>query len=106
MDITYIPKDDILEDFFALRNELEKFSPSLSQKDFMVLINKIDIHSSEHRDLKELKKALQGMNIDALPISALTGQGIEQVKETLAKRFPYEEQRPKEDPSAFSLQPK
>jgi GTP-binding protein len=98
MDITYVPKDDILEDFFALRNELDKFSPSLSQKDYMVLINKMDIHSSEHRDVEGLKKALQDMNIDALPISALTGQGIERVKESLAKRFPYEEQRSDEDP--------
>jgi GTP-binding protein len=88
MDITYVPKDDVLEDFFALRKELEKFSPSLSQKDYMVLINKIDIHSSEHRDVEGLKKALEDMNTDALPISALTGEGIGKLKESLLKRFP------------------
>ena len=97
IDITYVPKGDMLEDFFALRNELEKFSPSLSQKNYMVLINKMDIHSSEHRDVEGLKKALEDMKIEALPVSALTGQGIEQVKESLAKKFPHEEQRPKED---------
>jgi len=91
IDITYVPKGDMLEDFFALRSELEKFSPSLSQKNYMVLINKMDIHSSEHRDVEGLKKALEDMKIDVLPVSALTGQGIEQVKESLAKRFPHEE---------------
>ncbi len=96
LDITYVPKEDILEDFFALRNEMNKFSPSLSQKDYMVLLNKMDIHSSGHRDLEGLKKALEEMKIEVLPVSALTGQGIEQVKESLAKRFPQEEQRPKE----------
>ena len=90
IDITYVPKDDILEDFFALRKELEKFSPSLSQKNYMVLINKMDIHSSEHREVEGLKKALEEMKIETLPVSALTGQGIEQVKESLAKRFPHE----------------
>jgi GTP-binding protein len=97
IDVTYVPKGNILEDFFALRNELEKFSPSLSQKNYMVLINKMDIYSSEHRDVEGLKKALQDMKIEVLPVSALTGQGIEQVKESLSKRFPHEEQRPKED---------
>jgi putative ribosome biogenesis GTPase RsgA len=57
----------------------------------MVLINKMDIHSSEHRDVEGLKKALEEINIDALPVSALTGQGLEQVKESLAKIFPHEE---------------
>ncbi len=97
MDITYVPKDDILEDFFALRNELEKFSPSLLKKDYMVLINKMDIYSSEHRDVEGLKKALEDINIEALSVSALTGQGIEQVKASLMKRFPHEKQRTKED---------
>ncbi len=97
LDITYIPKDNMLEDFFALRNELEKFSPSLSKKDYMVLINKMDISSSEHRDVEGLKKALKEMKIDALPVSALTGQGIEQVKEHITERFHNKEQRPKEN---------
>jgi GTP-binding protein len=97
LDITYVPKDNILEDFFTLRNELEKFSPSLSNKDYMVLINKMDIYSSEHRDVKDLKNTLEEMKIDALPVSALTGQGIEQVKEHIAKRFHNKEQRLKEN---------
>jgi GTP-binding protein len=97
LDITYVPKNDILEDFFTLRNELEKFSHSLSQKDYLVLINKMDIHSSAHRDLEDLKKALEDMKIEALPISALTGQGIDQVKESFTKKFPHEKERSKED---------
>ncbi|MBN1831461.1 MAG: GTPase ObgE [Deltaproteobacteria bacterium] len=97
LDITYVPKDDILEDFFALRNELEKFSPSLSKKDYMVLINKMDIYSSEHRDVEGLKRALEEMKIDALPVSALTGQGIDKVKAYIAKRFHSKNQRPKDN---------
>jgi selenocysteine-specific translation elongation factor len=57
----------------------------------------MDIYSSEHRDVEGLKKALEEMKIDALPVSALTGQGIEQVKEHIAKRFHNKEQRLKEN---------
>ena len=87
IDITHVPKDDILEDFFTLRSELEKFSPSLAQKHYMVLINKMDIYSSKHRDVEAMKKALEGMKIETFAVSALTGQGIGQVKQALARRF-------------------
>ena len=87
IDITHVPKNDMLEDFFTIRNELEKFSPSLAQKHSMVLINKMDIYSPKHRDVEGLKKALEGMKIETFPVSALTGQGIGQVKQALARRF-------------------
>jgi len=87
IDITYVPKNDLLEDFHILRGELEKFDPSLKQKDQMVLINKVDIHTSEHRDISSLRRALQEMGIDALPISALTGEGLDEMKQTLARKF-------------------
>ncbi len=87
IDITYVPKNDLLEDFHILRSELEKFDASLKQKDQMVLINKVDIHTSEHRDISSIRRALEEMGIDALPISALTGEGLEEMKQTLARKF-------------------
>jgi len=87
IDITYIPKDGLLEDFFTLKNELKKFDPSLMQKDEMVLINKIDIRSPEHRSIENIRRALEEMGIDALPISALTGEGLDEVKQILARKF-------------------
>lgn len=87
LDITYAPQHDILEDFYTLRNELEKYKPSLSQKDQMVLINKIDIHSSKHRDMGSIKKALGDLGLETWPISALTGEGLEELKQALARKF-------------------
>jgi len=87
IDITYVPKNDLLEDFHILRSELEKFDASMKQKDQMVLINKVDIHTSEHRDISSIRRALEEMGIDALPISALTGEGLEEMKQTLARKF-------------------
>ena len=87
IDITYVPVRDLLEDFFSLRNEMEKFDPSLVQKDQMVLINKIDIRSAEHRKIESIISALDEMGVDAVPISALTGEGLDEVKQVLARKF-------------------
>jgi GTP-binding protein len=87
IDITYVPEHDLLEDFFSLKDEMEKFDPSLIQKDQMVLINKTDIHSPEHRNIESIIRAFEEMGIDAVPISALTGEGLDEVKQVLARKF-------------------
>ncbi len=80
LDITYEPDHDILEDFNTVRGEIEAYNPALTQKPQMVLINKTDLYCSEHRDLDELQKALDGVGVTSLPISALTGEGLDELK--------------------------
>jgi GTP-binding protein len=87
VDITYKPSDDILEDFHTLMRELERYNPSLAQKDQFVLINKTDLYSPVHRNMEALKNALNDMGLESLPISALTGQGLDELKTRLAKRL-------------------
>lgn len=87
VDITFIPTHDILEDFHILRKELEAYNPSLLQKEIIVLINKIDLISNGHRDMESVIKTLDHMGIEALPISALTGEGLDTLKQTLARKF-------------------
>jgi GTP-binding protein len=87
IDITYIPTHDILEDLLTLRMEMEEYNPSLIQKDQMVLINKIDLYSSRGRDIGSIKKALDDLGLESLPISALTGEGLEELKQALARKF-------------------
>lgn len=94
IDITYVPEDDLLEDFFSLKNELEKFDPGLMQKDQMVLINKIDIQSPAHRNIENMRRAFEEMGIEALPISALTGEGLNEMKQILARKFQNGQGRP------------
>lgn len=90
IDITYIPVHDILEDFHALNMELERYDPSLNQKEQIVLINKMDIYSPEYRDIEGLKKAFDDIGLESLPISALTSEGVEELKQTLSRRFFHE----------------
>jgi GTP-binding protein len=87
IDVSYVPVEDILEDFNMLQDELSKFNPSLVEKDQMVLINKIDIRSAETRDVEVLRKAFSDMNIKTYAISALTGEGIDNLKSLLARKF-------------------
>jgi GTP-binding protein len=80
LDITYQPDQDILEDFHALRREMVAYNPALAQKPQMVLINKMDLYDRENRDLEKLQMALERIGLESLPISALSGEGLEELK--------------------------
>jgi GTP-binding protein len=86
LDITFHPDQDIIEDFHTLISEMNAFSPQLAQKPQMVLINKMDIYGPGHRDLKALQKALEESGVESLPISALTGEGLEELKRIIREK--------------------
>lgn len=87
IDIAEISADQPLKNFNLLRNELEKYNPSLNLKDQIVLINKIDLLQSERKDVEKIQSALSRSGFESLPISALTGEGLEELKKILASRF-------------------
>ena len=87
MDITFSPAQALLEDFFVVRKELEDYHVDVAGKDQMVVINKIDLYSSQHRDIREVKKALQDLGLESCPVSALTGEGLEDLKAALFRKF-------------------
>ncbi len=87
IDVTYVPSHGILEDYFTLRSELENYNPSLVKKDQMVLINKMDIYSPDQRDIEDIKKALDDMGVESLPISAITGEGLAGLKQILSGKI-------------------
>jgi GTP-binding protein len=87
MDITFSPAQTLLEDFFVVRKELEDYHVDVAGKDQIVVINKIDIYSSQHRDVREVKKALKDRGLESYPVSALTGEGIEDLKRALLRKF-------------------
>lgn len=87
LDITYQPEQDILEDFYTLRDEMAAFDPFLAQKPQMVLINKMDLYATEHRDLGELQKALERIGLESLPISALLGEGLDELRRIISEKW-------------------
>ncbi|MBW1797376.1 MAG: GTPase ObgE [Deltaproteobacteria bacterium] len=91
LDITFHPDQDIIEDFHTLIREMNAFNPQLARKPQMVLVNKMDIYGPEHRDLKALQKALEESGVESLPISALTGEGLEELKKVIREKWIYGE---------------
>jgi GTPase len=87
IDITYAPPSGLLGDFDKVTGELEAYSSSLGKKRQMVLINKMDLYRPEHRDVNQVVKTLLQRGYRAFPISALTGQGLEDVKRALLEEF-------------------
>ena len=87
LDITYETDQEILEDFLTLRHEMAAFAPALVDKPFFVAINKIDLYGPEHRGLAELRKALEERGVASSSISALTGEGLEELKWMILQKW-------------------
>ena len=89
IDISSAVPGDPLEDFQVLRREMTDYDPALSGKPFIVVLNKIDLLSSDrHPALETLCGIFAEKGITALAVSALTGHGIEELKDELARQRP------------------
>ena len=70
---------DPVEDYHAIRREVESHSPALSRKRELVVANKMDLTGSEET-LNAFRSAL---DTDVIAISAVTGEGLERLTETM-----------------------
>jgi len=88
LDITFAPAEgSILEDFLTLRREMAAFAPPLIEKPCFVVINKMDLRGPGSRDLATLREALAEKGIESLPVSALTGEGIDELKWMILQKW-------------------
>lgn len=71
-----------MENYEAIRNELEQYSKALAQKEEIIIANKIDLD----QDGKAVKGLRKNLNKKIYPISAVTGAGIKELTELLWKR--------------------
>jgi GTP-binding protein len=79
LDIMPTDGSDPVENYNAIRNELEQHSKALAQKQEIIVANKIDLDPDE-KIVKELTEKLQQ---PVHPISAVTGSGIKELSEFL-----------------------
>jgi GTP-binding protein len=73
-----------VEDLQNLRREIDLYDPVLSSRPWFVVANKMDLRSAEE-NLKALRHRFA--KTDVVPVSAVRGQGIEELKEKLAQRL-------------------
>lgn len=76
--------DDIKRDYEILLNELTTYNPELLDKKRVLAISKCDLIDDE---LLEMQKATMPEGIPSVVISAVTGRGLEQLKDLLWKEL-------------------
>ena len=79
LDIMPTDGSDPVENYNAIRNELENYSKTLAQKQEVIVANKIDLDP----DGKAVKDLREKLNKEIHPISAVTGSGIKELSEFL-----------------------
>ncbi len=82
--------DDIRKDYGILLNELKEFNPELADKSRVLAISKSDMLDDELRE--ELAKELPE-GVQTVFISAVTGQGLAELKDLLWREINSEENR-------------
>jgi GTP-binding protein len=89
LDINRPRSGDLFTDFSIVQEELEHFHPSLKTKQQVIAINKIDIAPVKTADLRNMCRTFYDQGYECRAISALTGEGIEGLKELLREKvFP------------------
>jgi len=83
LDIMPTDGSDPVENYKAIRGELEKHSKELAKKQEVIVANKIDL-DPEGKALKDLARRLKQT---LHPISAVTGEGIKQLSELLWQKI-------------------
>jgi GTP-binding protein len=83
LDIMPTDGSDPVENYKAIRSELENYSKALAQKQEIIVANKIDL-DPDGKIVKELKEKLQQ---PVHPISAVTGSGTKELSEFLWQRI-------------------
>jgi GTPase len=74
-----------IEDLQNLRREIDLYDPALSSRQWLVVANKIDLPDAE-RNLRALQERFPKTKI--IPTSAAKGEGIAELKKTLAVTMP------------------
>ena len=87
IDMSAYEGRDPYEDYITIRKELESFNKKIINKPEIIIANKMDVESSKE-NLKEFKKKV---NKEVYEISALTGDGIDEVLMKLADLVESEE---------------
>ena len=78
-------RPDPVEDFKVINKELESFDSRLLEKPMIVVATKIDVANPDK--LKKLTTHAKRRKLEFHAISAVTGQGIDELKWALAKRL-------------------
>jgi GTP-binding protein len=85
VDVSGMGRDDPIEAFKAVNNELCQYDPRLGEKPQVVVASKLD--TADQEKLEKLAAFCFDNGLEFLSISAATGEGVRELKSALAKHF-------------------
>ncbi|MBW1715739.1 MAG: GTPase ObgE [Deltaproteobacteria bacterium] len=86
LDVNQPHSGDIVKDFSILRQELERFHPCLTEKDQVVIINKIDLKPFGKKSIQKICQSFHDLGYECLAISAFTGKGVKELRQLLREK--------------------
>jgi len=87
VDVTrLVEEENLVEAYGSVRMELEQYNRELLEKEQIVLLNKIDaLDSARAGELEEAIRAFERQGVPTMAISALTGQGLDELRAALRR---------------------
>lgn len=73
-----------IEDLQKLRRELDLYDPSLSERPWIVVANKMDLKGAEEKLIHFQERFKK---IEIIPVAAITANGIDRLRETLGRHI-------------------
>lgn len=99
-----------IEDFYAINEELRKYSEKLSTRKQIIVANKIDVVQEENSELmKQVEELSKKENLKLFKISAATKQGVEELIDYVSEQLrelPKEELVEVEEKVVYTLEEK
>jgi GTP-binding protein len=86
LDVSDQRQIEPLEAFQIVNSEMEKYNPKLLRKKQIVVGTKIDI-LSDRKILNELKKEFAKMGYMFIPVSSITGEGMDTLKKVIIEQI-------------------
>ena len=85
VDVSGVEGRDPYDDYLKINQELKNYSPELAKLKQIVVANKLDSFGAEEK-LVEFKKQI-GRKHKVIPVSAVTGQGLDVLKKEIYERL-------------------
>jgi len=79
IDLTAMPSEDVLTPYRVINRELRLFNPRLAEEQQIIALNKID-ETAGSTIVEQAVSAFKNEGLDTWVISALTGQGVSELK--------------------------